>query len=352
MKNIILLICLLTVSLAWTQKLWTEEDRQYLLDNLNRTTAALEAEVANLTDAQWHFKETPESWSIAQVIEHLGIYERKYYNERYVVGLMPAEPQLLETTKEDSYYVEWMAEEQPHNAPTGDVPLELMPGKNNWTYFLEGRKLNIKRITENQVDFRTHFTYRSNEQRWNIHQLYIILFAHCDRHLRQVMRIKSHPDFPKSGLSLDEEKEVAAIMRTIEAETDCFFHRDYDCWKQQWVQGDHVFQAWSNSDATIDARTGWTAVDEGIGNYIKNNPVPEGQSSHPKVIRKNQTIKFYTDEVAYLTWDQYNSSPETGKFRYSKESRIMEKHNGHWKIAHVSALWDYGKWWKAEELKN
>lgn len=150
---------------------------------------------------------------------------------------------------------------------------------------------------------------------------------------------------------IDEKKELVAIMQTIETETDCFFQRDYKCWQQQWVQEGHVFQAWSNADGTFDARTGWTAVDEGIGNYIKNNPIQEGASSHPKVIRKNQVVKFYSNDVAYLTWDQYNSNPKTGKFRYSKESRIMEKHNGHWKIAHVSAFWDYSKWWEAEELR-
>ena len=94
MKDLLFLLCLLLVAgPIRTQQGWTEEARQYLLDNLNRTTAELEKEVAGLSESQWHFREKPDSWSVAQVIEHLGIYERKYYDERYLLSLMPPEPE-------------------------------------------------------------------------------------------------------------------------------------------------------------------------------------------------------------------------------------------------------------------
>ncbi|MCB9051872.1 MAG: DinB family protein [Lewinellaceae bacterium] len=352
MKDLLFLLCLLLVAgPIRTQQGWTEEARQYLLDNLNRTTAELEKEVAGLSESQWHFREKPDSWSVAQVIEHLGIYERKYYDERYLLSLMPPEPELADSTSPDSYYLDWMAEEQPHTAPGSAVPLELMKGKDNWAYFLAGRERNVKMIETTEVDFGAHYTYRSNGKRWNIHQLYIILFAHCDRHLRQIRRIKSHPEFPKEGMEVNEEKERAAILKVIQAETDCFFSRDYDCWKQHWVQEAHAFQAWNNADGSFDARTGWAAVDKEIADYIKNNPVGPAKTSHPKVIRKNFVVKFYGSEAAYLTWGQYNSDAEGQQFRYSKESRIMEKHEGEWKIAHVSAFWDYKNRFTEEQLK-
>ena len=335
----------------WAQHAWTEEDRKYLLDNLNRTTSELEKEVAGLSEAQWHFKEGPDSWTIAQVVEHLGIYEKKYYDERYVASLLPQEPGLSQSTPPDNYYIDWMAEEQPHNAPASDIPLGFMQGKNNWSYFLAARNRNYKMIETTDVDFRAHYTYRSSGKRWNLHQLYIILFAHCDRHLRQIRRIKSHPEFPQEGVGVNEEKELAAILEVVEAETTCFFSRDYNCWQQHWVQEAHAFQAWNNADGTFDARVGWEAVDKEITDYIKNNPVGPTKTSHPKVIRKNYVVKFYGNEAAYLTWDQYNSDIEALRFRYSKESRIMEKHEGKWKIAHVSAFWDYKNRFTEEQIE-
>ena len=351
MKNLLLFCCLLFTGKTLAQESWSEEDRQYLLSNLDRTTDELKAEVDDLTETQWHFKEKPDSWSIAQVIEHLGIYEKKYYDERYVVGLMPPEPELSKSHPADSYYVEWMAEEQAHNAPASDVPLGLMKGKNNWTYFITGRNRNVEKIKSTEVNFNAHYTYRGNGKRWNIHQLYIILFAHCDRHLRQIRRIKAHPDFPRAGRSMDEEKELAAIMKVIEAETDCFYRRDYECWKEQWVQEEHAFQAWSNADGSFDARTGWQAVDKEIADYIKTHPVYPKESSHPSVIRKNMIAKFYGENVAYLSWDQYNEKREGKLFIHSKENRIMEKHDGAWKIAHVSAFWDYQNQLTETELR-
>jgi hypothetical protein len=73
-----------------------------------------------------------------------------------------------------------------------------MKDADNWTYFKTLRDQNIAFITNTPADLRAFFTYRPDNVRWNLHQLYIILFAHCDRHLRQILKIKANPDYPKS----------------------------------------------------------------------------------------------------------------------------------------------------------
>lgn len=150
----------------------------------------------------------------------------------------------------------------------------------------------------------------------------------------------------------DETVEKAAILKTIEHETDCFYRRDYDCWKENFVQADYAFQAWSNSDGTFDAKTGWKEVDKGIGDYIRDNPVDPGQSSHPIVEKRNMVIKFFNNNVAYLVWDQYNSDKEGKSFIHSKDQRIMEKIGKDWKIANVSSFWDYKNIVPADSLKK
>jgi hypothetical protein len=59
----------------WSQKLWNEDDRAYLLSQLKQTREALLKETSNLSDAQWNFKESPDRWSIKEVTEHIGIWE-------------------------------------------------------------------------------------------------------------------------------------------------------------------------------------------------------------------------------------------------------------------------------------
>jgi len=140
-----------------------------------------------------------------------------------------------------------------------------------------------------------------------------------------------------TGDALQKEKD--AILATIEKETESFFSRDYATWKSTFVQEDYAFQAWSNRDGTFDASVGWEGIDKTVGSYITENPVPD--SAQRKVERKNIMYKFFGANVAFLTFDQFNSDPGIRGFLHSKETRLMEKVNGNWKIVAVSAFWDY-----------
>ncbi len=146
------------------------------------------------------------------------------------------------------------------------------------------------------------------------------------------------------------QKEKDAILATIEQETEAFFARDYDSWKANYVQEDYVFQAWSNRDGTFDSSVGWESIDNTVGRYIHDNPEPV--SSHPIVERKNIKFKFYGDDVAYLTWDQFNSDRENKLFFHSKEVRLLEKIGGEWKIVCVSAFWDFKNLIPVEKLQD
>ena len=150
----------------------------------------------------------------------------------------------------------------------------------------------------------------------------------------------------------DEAKEKAAIMQVIEKETGCFYKRDYNCWKECFAQKDYAFQAWNNSDGTVDAKSGWTEVDDKIGQYIKNNPLPVGaSSSHPVVQRRNMIVHFFTDSLATLIWNQYNINDGQQTYTFSKDTRIMEKINGQWMIVNVASFWDYKNLVPVDSLK-
>lgn len=148
----------------------------------------------------------------------------------------------------------------------------------------------------------------------------------------------------------DLQKEKDAILATIEKETASFFARDYESWKSTFAQTDYAFQAWSNKDGTFDASVGWDKIDKTIGTYIHDNPVPDSAQRH--VERKNIKYKFYGNNVAFLTWDQFNSNEGKSMFLHSKETRLMEKINGEWKIVEVSAFWDYVNPIQGDRLKD
>jgi hypothetical protein len=77
---------------------WSEADRKYLVDNLIRSREELIAETKNLTKKQWNFKESPDRWSINQIIEHICFWELIQMNEVAValqMSPMPDFPQHL-----------------------------------------------------------------------------------------------------------------------------------------------------------------------------------------------------------------------------------------------------------------
>lgn len=139
--------------------------------------------------------------------------------------------------------------------------------------------------------------------------------------------------------AFDEAQEQAAILEVIKTETRCFFERDYDCWKDQWLHADHAFLAWNNTDGSCSAHLDWDAVDQAIRQYIQENPATaEDRFSEAK--REGMKIKFYGEAAAYLTWTQYNTNPEQTEYKTSYETRILEKTDAGWKIVNVSAFWD------------
>ncbi|HSO87716.1 MAG TPA: hypothetical protein VLQ91_14260 [Draconibacterium sp.] len=155
-----------------------------------------------------------------------------------------------------------------------------------------------------------------------------------------------------SGSSgFNEEKEKKAILESLTAETENFYKRDYEGVIKYYVHADYAYHSWNNSDGTFSATIGWPAINEKFKNYIKENPVPEGSTSNPKVERRNMIFKFFSPSVAFVTWDQYNGDTESKTYRLSRDSRIMEKQYGLWKIANMTSFWDYKNLVPVESLK-
>ena len=191
------MIFLSGVGTAQSVKLWTPADRQYLIDNLQRTKNETIRATENLTAAQWDFKPAPDKWSIGQVLEHLGLYERIFEQEADIMLSTPPEPNLYKTAYADSVYINWMNDPAAHKAEKNATPLGLMKGKDNLTFFLFGRESILSFVQNTRCDLKAHYTFRwGDEKRRSIHSLMVIHFAHTDRHLKQIERIKKSADFP------------------------------------------------------------------------------------------------------------------------------------------------------------
>ena len=191
---------LLFSSFAQTTTKWSEKERQYLIENLSRTRDLIINETKNLSEAQWNFKESPDRWSINQILEHLAIWElllEREVNQALVAG---PRPELNDEKRTDSSVIAFLMQDNPHIATeytkpfTFTVPMGLNKGENNLAWFLKMRNEGIGFIDTTVTNLREYFL---RQGRGNVHQVFITIFAHTDRHLRQINRVKSDPKYPK-----------------------------------------------------------------------------------------------------------------------------------------------------------
>lgn len=180
-------------------KIWSEDDRKYLIAELERTQKEVREEVDHLSYEQWHFKPSPEAWSIGQVVEHLGLYERIFLQEAWLGTEIPPQPEYYQESLNDSIYLSWMAENTGHQAPENAIPMGFIRGRDNFLFFNFGRDNILQFVRNTQKDLKLHFTPRAGEpnDKRSIHGLLVIHFSHTDRHLRQIKRIKANVNYPE-----------------------------------------------------------------------------------------------------------------------------------------------------------
>lgn len=196
MKKLIFFL-LIAISSNAQDKFWTENDRQELIANLKKTRDSLVAETENLSLAQWNFRESPERWTIGEIVEHLGLWERIFARETNIALRSKPTPELSSNSKPDSWYIDFIMEEKVHNAPDYARPTGFMQGKNNLAVFLKIREQTIQFAEATNADLKVHFEPTRDGDYINVHQIFIVQWGHVARHIKQIKRVKKHFDYPK-----------------------------------------------------------------------------------------------------------------------------------------------------------
>ncbi len=197
---IILSIGIAMPSLSQQPKLWKENDRNYLVSNLINSRDELIKETGNLTEQQWNFKESPDRWSIKEVVEHVDIWELLMQHEINMALSSGPLPDYVKTADPDSVIYNFIMEEKPHIATdftrpfTFSVPMGLNSGKTNMAWLVKMRNESIHYLQTTNDDLRLYFL---KEDSTSVHQIYILIFGHTNRHLRQIKKIKQASGYPR-----------------------------------------------------------------------------------------------------------------------------------------------------------
>ncbi|MEM9327776.1 MAG: hypothetical protein AAGA85_19055 [Bacteroidota bacterium] len=133
-----------------------------------------------------------------------------------------------------------------------------------------------------------------------------------------------NPSKAEQGPSIDFEQEKQAILATLNSETAAAFQRDYETWTTKWVHDADITKTYLDfSKNTFSQSLGWKEISEFVRVFIEENPEPE-----PVPQPLNQIdIRLYGNG-AWVSYEQHDEI--RGRKR---ETRLMEKVDGEWKIA-------------------
>jgi hypothetical protein len=125
------------------------------------------------------------------------------------------------------------------------------------------------------------------------------------------------------------ETEKAAILKTLNGETQAAFSRAYEKWKEHWVHEPYVTKTYMNfADTTMSETRGWDQVNAFVRDYIAAHPEP---ASLPEPLRDIE-LRLY-GSGAWVSYEQQD--PSIG---LKREIRLMEKIDGRWKIAGMQTI--------------
>ncbi len=173
------------------------EDLKEVVSQLTRTREALIKETENLSPDQWQFKESPERWSIAEIVEHLGNWELLWARELAMITLNKPNPELRNICKPDTYYQTFIMEDKLHNASDISRPSGFIKGQDTILWFTKLRNDNIRFAEGIKVNLRDQFEMTALENPRNMYNVYIYVWGHVDRHIKQIQKVKGNVIFPK-----------------------------------------------------------------------------------------------------------------------------------------------------------
>lgn len=191
------------------KRLWTEQERSFLVQQLEETKTQLEEEVKSLTAEQVHFRESPDRWSILEIVEHLEVQDEMYWRELDIIPRGPEMPKFAAKVRgNDEKLLQYATD--PGKADAGYLkPIGRFHTKElALAAFATSRNRMIDFIKTTPKDLRKYFTFRKYATDGSLsepgiydvrdlHQFMLTCIAHAQRHIGQLKKVKAHPAFPQ-----------------------------------------------------------------------------------------------------------------------------------------------------------
>ena len=200
MKKILLpIIALLLLSFSLSSSKITDQERVLGALELTKTQLFMMETLNGLSEEQLNFKSSPESWSIAECVEHLAISENAFDQMLQESLKTPADPSKRVDVKMTDKELMAMIRNRDNKVKTSE-PFE--PSGKFGTYeealnaFGTKRAEHIAYMETTEDDLRNHYAQLPFGT-IDAFQLLIFMSGHTERHVKQMEEVKTDKNYPK-----------------------------------------------------------------------------------------------------------------------------------------------------------
>ncbi|MBT8185579.1 MAG: DinB family protein, partial [Eudoraea sp.] len=138
----------------------TDAERNMALEDLNKTRDRLTSTVDGLSEEQLNFKSSPESWSIAECVEHLAISENAFSQMLQGAVQTPADPSKRDSVKMSDEQLMGIITSRDQKIKTSEPfePSGKFGGhQETLDAFLAKREEHIAYVKTTEDDLRNHY---------------------------------------------------------------------------------------------------------------------------------------------------------------------------------------------------
>jgi hypothetical protein len=188
-----------SISVVSSQENLSPEHTAAACSYLEDTRDALVESTAGLSDRQCEFKQSPDRWSIAEIIEHLVIVEQRVHAIIGNLSDAPEPPAGWEQAEVDALVLR----EVPSRSTRLTAPAQICPSQ-HWSiaealeHFCNSREVTLQLLSSG-FSLRGHVFAHPVLGPWDGYQWLVAAGAHTARHTEQIREVKSSAGFPQSS---------------------------------------------------------------------------------------------------------------------------------------------------------
>jgi hypothetical protein len=176
----------------------TESEKKEGLAQLDRTRAGVIEATKGLSEAQWKFKPAPDRWSVAEVVEHIALSEDMLFENttKKVMQAPPGKPD-RDVKSTDQFVLTAIADRTNKvKAPEPLVPTGGKSPQESLEHFQKSRARTME-FLKSTPDLREHVVDSPLGRPLDAYQWLLFISAHSERHTKQILEVKSDPNFPE-----------------------------------------------------------------------------------------------------------------------------------------------------------